>query len=221
MLRHYDPQPVEYFPSSKESKLLIVCDHAGRMIPAALQQKPLAANDMERHIAWDVNAKKVAQIIAAQLQAPLVTQRYSRLVIDMNRPLHSSQLIPPISDETVIPFNQNLTQQDKDIRVKEIFNPYHRKISEELDQIQSPNTALIAIHSFTPQLVNGEFRKWHVDLISRTNPEFVISLKRHIQKAQSDLLIGCGDVFPLDVERDFTLPYHGRKAQHMQSFDRN
>ena len=208
MLTTEDPHPVERILSLGPSQVLVVCDHAGREIPSIRQHQPLSEDDMKRHIAWDVNARSVAVKVAEKLRAPLVAQRYSRLVIDMNRPVESPESIPIVSDGTEIPFNKNLSDEERKSRIESIFWPYHNEIAKHLDDMHSSRMFVVAIHSFTPKLRNGPFRKWHVDLISRTRLEFVTSFQRRIQSKVPNLNIGLGDVFPMDAKRDFTLPFH-------------
>lgn len=211
MLTEKDPQPVEVIGVPGQSQILIICDHAGRQIPHRCQRQPLAKEDMERHIAWDVNARDVAITVAEKLKAPLVAQRYSRLVIDMNRPVEVHDSIPNVSDGTLIPFNQHVSDEERKARIQSLYWPYHNKISEYLDNAHSTEKCIVAIHSFTPQLRNRPFRNWHVDLISRTRLEFVTFFQGQLQSKLSNLNIGLGDVFPMDAKRDFTLPFHGER----------
>ena len=211
MLTTEDPHPVERILSIEPSQVLVVCDHAGRHIPSIRQHQPLSEDDMKRHIAWDVNARDVAVKVAEKLRAPLVAQRYSRLVIDMNRPVESPESIPVVSDGTEIPFNKNLSDEERKSRIESIFWPYHNEIAKHLDDMHSSRMFVVAIHSFTPKLRNGPFRKWHVDLISRTRLEFVTTFRACLQRNLPELNIGLGDVFPMDANRDFTIPFHGEK----------
>src|SRR5579863_4441526 len=68
-----------------QSNFVIVVDHASRRIPARLGDLGLPAAELQRHIAWDIGALAVARRVAAELDAALVAQNYSRLVIDCNR----------------------------------------------------------------------------------------------------------------------------------------
>src|SRR5258706_306166 len=79
------PPVLEKNPAGR-SPFLLTCDHYGRLIPRALGDLGLPAADMERHIAWDVGIAGVAEQLATALDAHLVAQSYSRLVIDCNRP---------------------------------------------------------------------------------------------------------------------------------------
>ena len=67
------------------SPYLLVCEHAGKLIPRRLGDLGLDAGDLERHIAWDIGAADVARGLSQRLDATLITQTYSRLVIDCNR----------------------------------------------------------------------------------------------------------------------------------------
>jgi predicted N-formylglutamate amidohydrolase len=46
------------------SQILLTADHAGRRIPQALGNLGLAAEDLERHIAWDIGIAGVTLWIA-------------------------------------------------------------------------------------------------------------------------------------------------------------
>ena len=46
----------------------------------------LPESELVRHIAWDIGIAGVAESLSKQLDAHLIVQRYSRLVIDCNRP---------------------------------------------------------------------------------------------------------------------------------------
>src|SRR5471030_553397 len=75
------------------SPFLLVCDHAGRRIPRRLHDLGLADADRARHIAWDIGIAGVGRHLADRLDACLVMQPYSRLVIDCNRPPGSLESI--------------------------------------------------------------------------------------------------------------------------------
>ena len=68
------------------SPFLLTCDHYGRLIPQALGDLGVSASELKRHIAWDIGIAGVAERLSNHLGAHLIAQRYSRLVIDCNRP---------------------------------------------------------------------------------------------------------------------------------------
>src|SRR5688500_8197208 len=97
LLDEDEPVPFEVHPSGASSPFLIVCDHAGAQLPKVLGSLGLSAHDLATHIAWDIGAAGVARHLALHLDAFLVLQRYSRLVIDCNRPLDAESSIASTS----------------------------------------------------------------------------------------------------------------------------
>ena len=87
-------------------------DHAGARIPRRLGDLGIPAAELTRHIAWDIGALGVARQIAAALDAPLVAQNYSRLVIDCNRDPLVATSIPTESEATEIPGNIGLSEAE-------------------------------------------------------------------------------------------------------------
>ena len=60
---------------------------------------------------------------SARLDATLVLQRYSRLVVDCNRAPGAADFVVEVSEDTVIPGNQGLSEAAIDARAVEIFHP--------------------------------------------------------------------------------------------------
>src|SRR5687767_6776896 len=87
------------------ARYLIICDHAGRRIPRRLGTLGLSDNDRQRHIAWDIGAAQTALALGEHLDACVILQTYSRLVIDCNRPLSSPGSIVTVSEDTTIAGN--------------------------------------------------------------------------------------------------------------------
>src|ERR1700733_5115464 len=152
LLEAAEVPPVLEENSAGRSPFLLTCDHYGRLIPRALGDLGLPAGELTRHIAWDIGIAGVAEQLSKHLGAHLIAQRYSRLVIDCNRPPCVASSIPVLSEATTIPGNEGLTRAAAEARRKAIFDPYHRRIAEVIDQRLRDNlpTVLLALHSFTP-----------------------------------------------------------------------
>lgn len=90
--------------------------------------------------------------LSRQLDATLIHQRYSRLVIDCNRAPGIASSIPHLSELTPIPGNIGIDAEHALAREREVFLPYHHAIDDHLGQRQLRElpTAVIAMHSFTP-----------------------------------------------------------------------
>lgn len=95
-----EPPPFAVERARGASPYLLVCEHAGKRLPRRLGDLGLDPHDLERHIAWDIGAAAVARRLSQRLDATLITQTYSRLVIDCNRQTHSGGAIVAISEET-------------------------------------------------------------------------------------------------------------------------
>jgi predicted N-formylglutamate amidohydrolase len=147
-----EPAPVTVHNANGRSPFLIVADHAGNSMPRALRRLGVPETESKRHIAWDIGIAGLCRVVADALDATLVQQNYSRLVIDCNRTPGSETSILEISELTPIPGNMGLSEGQTVARIREIFRPYHDRIETELDRRRQADrpTALIAMHSFTP-----------------------------------------------------------------------
>src|SRR6202051_2699253 len=108
LLGTQDVPPVHEDNVAGSSPFLLTSDHYGRTIPRALGDLGLPADELTRHIAWDPGIAGVADALSNHLDAHLIAQRYSRLVIDCNRPPGAPSSIPLISEATTIPGNEGL-----------------------------------------------------------------------------------------------------------------
>ena len=206
-----DPDPVIVERTAGGSPFLLVCDHADRRFPKATGSLGVAAEDLERHIAYDIGILPVARAVAEELDAPLVAQTYSRLVIDCNRPTHVPQSIPEVSELTEIPGNRGLGGSDRQARIEALFRPYHEAIAALLEARagRGQPTVLIAMHSFT-EVYMGADRPWHVGLLYNRDNRLARPL---LELLASDAALSVGDQLPyaVDDEHDYTLPVHGER----------
>ncbi|MDU3096350.1 MAG: N-formylglutamate amidohydrolase [Bradyrhizobium sp.] len=191
------------------SAFLFTCDHYGRLLPRALGDLGLDASELERHIAWDIGIAGVAEAVSRALDAHLVAQRYSRLVIDCNRSPGAPNAIPMISERTTIPGNEGLTHEDAALRRRAIFDPYHDRITAVLDARKAAGrpTVLVALHSFTP-VYAGIARPWHIGTLyqhDRVLPPLLLKARR----AEPDLVVGDNQPYAVGNGTDYTIPVHG------------
>lgn len=191
------------------SPFLLICDHYGRRIPQALGNLGLPEDELTRHIAWDVGIAGVATGLARALDAHLIAQRYSRLVVDCNRPGAAASAIPAISEATDIPGNAGLTDAAIAERRALIFDPYHRRIGAAIDARLRANrpTLLVSLHSFTP-VYAGVARPWHIGTLyhrDRTLPPLLLAALR----AEGDLVVGDNEPYAVDDATDYSIPVHG------------
>ena len=206
-----DPPPVTVQNAGGASPFLLVADHAGVASPHALGRLGVAASEWQRHIAWDIGIAGLARMLSDALHATLIRQNYSRLVIDCNRPLDAASSIPEISELTPIPGNVGLSDVEKAARAREIFSPYHERIEAERERRRQAGrpTALIALHSFTPEF-KGVARPWHVALLSNRDRRLADRLL-DLFREERDLVVGDNQPYFVSDATDYTIPVHGER----------
>lgn len=217
LLGSQDVPPVREYNDSGHSPLLLTCDHYGRLIPGALGDLGLPESELVRHIAWDIGIAGVAEMLSKHLDAHLIVQRYSRLVIDCNRPPGVASSIPLISEATTIPRNEGITREAAELRRAQIFDPYHQRIDAIIDQRRHSNmpTILVSLHSFTP-VYAGIARPWHIGTLyqrDRILPPLLLQLLR----AEPDLVVGDNEPYAVSDETDYTIPVHAEARGLMNS----
>ncbi len=211
LLAQDEPEAVIEYRAAGASPFLLVCDHAGRHIPRRLDDLGLKGADLVRHIAWDIGIAGLARHLADRLDACLVMQPYSRLVIDCNRPPGSATSIAATSDATPIVGNENLSADGTDLRLREIFLPYHRTIARHLDERKNARrqTVLISLHSFTP-VYAGFARPWHIGVLYHRYRALAAAMLALLRE-QRDLAVGDNEPYDVSDDTDYTIPEHGEK----------
>jgi predicted N-formylglutamate amidohydrolase len=209
LLDHGDVPAIFEQNTAGRSPFLFTCDHYGRLIPQKLGNLGLPANELTRHIAWDIGIAGVAKALSNRLDAQLIGQRYSRLVIDCNRPLTAAGSIPRLSETTLIPGNEALSREAAEARQREVFDPYHRRITGIIDQrlAEGKPTVLVALHSFTP-VYAGAPRPWHIGTLYHRDTTLPPLLLKGL-RTEADLVVGDNEPYAVSDESDYTIPVHG------------
>ncbi len=212
LLQAGDPDPVEWINSAGRSAIFLTCEHAGRAVPAALGDLGIAADEMDRHIAYDVGAEGVARALSERLDAALILQRYSRLVIDCNRPLEARDCVVTVSDGTAVPANADIADLDRRRRYVEIHQPLHEAIAVALGQRQATGKPLflVSVHSFTPVMrATGAVRTFELGLLYNRDARLAEALAETFRAANPDVSARLNEPYIVDDVSDYTIPVHG------------
>lgn len=203
--------PFELAGRGGRSPFVVICDHAGRRLPRALGDLGLPEAALQTHIAWDIGAGGVAERLATRLDAFVIRQRYSRLVIDCNRPLDAVDSITPLSERTPIPGNQNLSADAALARAREIFHPYHDQIRGELDRRREAGrpALLVAVHSFTPVFLDVA-RPWQIGILYNRDARLAEPLLG-LLRDEGDLVVGRNQPYAVSDLTDFSVVHHGER----------
>jgi N-formylglutamate deformylase len=151
--------------------LLISLPHVGTEIPAAIAERmvprALASEDSDWHL------ERIYAPLAARLGASLIVPRYSRYVIDLNRPPDDEPLYPGTAGGTGLVPTRFFTNDplyrdgaepdaaDVAVRRETYWRPYHDALASELARLRAAHGhALLfdghSIRSELPWLFEGE-----------------------------------------------------------------
>ena len=211
LLESDEPNPVNLENEAGSSVFFLTCDHAGRVIPRRLGRLGLPEHETLRHIAWDIGIGAVGQRLSRLLDASVIRQSYSRLVIDCNRDPKVPSSIPEISETTEIPGNRSLGEDARAVRVETIFRPYHDAIAAALDRRAAAGRAsvLVALHSFTP-VYKGVARPWHAAVLYNRDARFA-HLLFTLLRAERGLVVGENEPYAVSDLTDYTVPVHAER----------
>jgi predicted N-formylglutamate amidohydrolase len=155
----------EIIGAGRPGRWLVTCDHASNRVPPDVGAGSLgiAAADMQRHIAYDPGAAGLARALAERLQSPAILSDFSRLVIDPNRGEADPTLVMKLYDGTIIPANRHAGPREVERRLKALYRPYHAALAQQA--ARRADTAIVAVHSFTPCLKGRPPRPWHAGVL--------------------------------------------------------
>jgi predicted N-formylglutamate amidohydrolase len=208
------PPPVEIRNEAGTSDIVLLCEHASNHIPKEFNQLGLDGTDTKRHIAWDIGAAEVTRRLSAALHAPAFLSSYSRLLIDLNRPLDSESSIPARSESTDIPGNAGLTPEERARRAARIFTPFHDRVAAHVLQREEAGrpARIVAIHSFTPVFF-GKARPWHAGILYDTSAAFAQAVIGGLRRDPS-LNVEANVPYVISRDEDYAIPIHGQDRGH-------
>lgn len=196
--------------AERPGRWVVTCDHASNHVPAEVAGGDLGLPkaDMARHIAFDPGAEGVARALARHLDSPVISSRFSRLVIDPNRGEDDPTLLMKLYDGTVIPTNRHADADEVTRRLDLYHRPYHRALDGLIAARNAP--VIVAIHSFTPQFRGRAPRPWHVGVLYAGDSRLALPLLARLN-AQPDLCVGDNQPYSSHLPGD-ALDRHGVQA---------
>ncbi|MDJ0637928.1 MAG: N-formylglutamate amidohydrolase [Paracoccaceae bacterium] len=205
--------PFHVLGETRQSRWLVLCDHASNALPPWLPGGSLGINpeEMQRHIAYDIGAASVTLRLAERLRAPAVMSNFSRLVIDPNRGEDDPTLVRRLYDETIIRGNLRLDAAEVKRRLDECYRPYHKAV-ERMASLQ-PDTIIVSVHSFTPQLRHKSPRPWHVGLLFGEDDRLSLALA-DLLRDFDELVVGLNEPYPGYLAGDTIDRHATRKGRH-------
>ena len=206
------PRPPDVINPDSRTGIVILCDHASAAVPPDLNGGDLGvppAVMSDHHIAVDIGAEGTARALAHRLDATAVIARVSRLVCDVNRDPVAQDPFPASSDGIAIPANENLSAEDRQMRLDAYFHPFHTAAAAAVDRAQArhPRPLVFSIHSFTP-IFQGAPRPWEIGFLHDRDPRLFQAFARELD-ARYRFVIGDNQPYS---GRDlyYTMDRHGQ-----------
>jgi predicted N-formylglutamate amidohydrolase len=198
--------------------MVIICDHASNRVPAGYGDLGLPLAAFERHIAWDIGAAAISEILARRFHAPAILSTVTRLAIDCNRRFEDPNLTPAISDGTEIPANRGLSQAEREARWRRYHQPYHAVIAQAIDRMLAGGRSpvVLSIHSMTATL-RGIARPWQI-AVCWDNDRRLSAPMLDALRARAGIVVGDNEPYNLDPNEDYSVPVHAtrRGLRHLQ-----
>jgi len=209
LLSKKDRPPFQLLAGKREQPWVLLGDHAGSFFPVKTKQLSLSLADRERHITYDLGIKALLERLFILTGATILIGNYSRLVIDLNRPLSYADSVTLQSDGIPIPGNQHLTEINRRERQEEIFWPYHRAIEATLKNLlgHGLKPKIMSLHSFCCQLQGFEKRPWHAGVLWNKDDRLAGKLYNFL-KQKTKWQIGNNQPYSGQDPCSFTLPFH-------------
>ncbi|NCF36187.1 MAG: hypothetical protein GWP56_07335 [Gammaproteobacteria bacterium] len=208
-----DPAPYSIINERGKASVLLAGDHVSNVIPKSLDNLGLDEATLQQHIAYDIGTRKLIYHLVEHLDAPAVLAGYSRLVVDLNRSLEDPSVMPEVSDDVVIPGNQNMSREHRNERIHCCYTPYRKAIDTMLHRCRENGVvpAFISIHSFTPQMA-GFVRPWHAGILWDKDPRIPLPLMANLCAHPDGFNIGDNEPYSGKHPADYTIDHHAEAA---------
>lgn len=153
LLNKNDAPAFDILNSESVAAMVIMAEHAGNRVPAILNNLDVPVDILQTHIAFDLGARDIVRQLSIRFGCFAILGNYTRLVIDLNRELSSSDLFIPARCGIGVPANKNLSSLARAQRINEIWLPYRRAANEKITQLLDMGKAplIASIHSMAPK----------------------------------------------------------------------
>lgn len=173
-------EAAEEIEGDYDGRLVFLCEHASNVLPDPWSWPRADRWLVETHWASDIGAADFTRRVAALMNAPAVLSRFSRLLIDPNRPLDSDTLFRQNADGRQVHLNRALLRTDRQERIDRLYHPYHAAVSAMV--ARSRADTVFSIHTFTDNY-EGDARILEIGVLFDEDEEPAFQLIRHLEEA--------------------------------------
>ncbi len=151
-----------------DPRILLLCEHASLRLPPPWNWPQEDAWIVGTHWSIDLGARELTLGLAAELDASAVLTRFSRLLIDANRPPDSATLLRNEAEGRRVHLNHGVNDDERAQRLRDCYHPYHRRIDSFLEA--RPQAVILSLHTFTP-VYEGTTRDLEVGVLFNREAE--------------------------------------------------
>jgi predicted N-formylglutamate amidohydrolase len=189
--------------------VIVTAEHGGNDVPADYRALFRGRSKLlETHRGWDPGTLALAERLATDLGAPVVSATVTRLLVDLNRSPHNPRAFSEIT--------RPLPRAERVALLERFHRPHWDAVREQLARaIRGGRRVLhLAVHSFTPVL-DGVTRKAdiavlydprrasEVELVDAWVPSLAAALPSHVVR-RNDPYRGAGDGLPTAMRRELS-----------------
>lgn len=143
-----------------KSPILLTCEHASNALPERDWGDDAWLENT--HWAVDIGVAAFTRELCERFGSRGVLARFSRLLIDANRPLYSTTLFRDTAEGRPVHLNHELPDGQRLERILRWWQPFHDAVDAMI--VEHPATILLSMHSFTP-VYEGEVREVEIGVL--------------------------------------------------------
>jgi len=165
---------------SKSYNVLLTCEHAQGALPRPYAWSEKDSWVRNTHYAFDIGSAVLTREMAQRLGCVAVLGRFSRLLVDLNRPLASETLFRQEADGKTLEINSNMSRADRDWRLWRYYLPYHMALGEVAARVD-PGLVL-SMHTFNPEY-EGNTRSFELGVLCTTEDELARQIAQRLNES--------------------------------------
>ncbi len=149
--------------------IVMTCEHASERVPDGFAAEtgfvwPEADRWLRgTHWAYDLGAEAIALEHARAVGARLVCARFSRLLVDPNRPRPSDTLFRDVAEGRPVTMNRSISARDREARLGMLYEPFHAAVDRAVAaSVQAE--IVFAVHTFTHEY-EGQRRSLEIGIL--------------------------------------------------------
>jgi predicted N-formylglutamate amidohydrolase len=159
--------------------VIVTCEHASNHVPARFRghfSSREAQRALRGHQGWDLGALRFARQLAAAYDTRCHEAAVTRLLVDLNRSAHHSDVYSR--------FSRKLIPTDKAWLMSHYYLPFRAAVQSAIEHAvaQCRQVVHLSVHSFTP-ILRGERRRAALGLLYDPSRSREVALCREWQRA--------------------------------------